>query len=300
MLWDEVTLFLDYLSVERGLAENSIIAYSSDLKKYCAFLGKQKIASFNQVTRDIISKFLFSEKDAGNEASSIARALVSVKILHRFLAREKRISKDVTSVLMLPKLWKRLPNFLTHKEMEAILKAPNVRTDSGARGRAMLELLYGCGVRVSELVNLKKQDVNLEAGFLKCTGKGNKERIVPLGRMAKEAVQSYLNRIGNNSKAGNSRDCSVYIFASRKKGERITRQLVWTLVKKYAKEARITKRITPHSFRHSYATHLLEGGADLRVVQELLGHADIATTQIYTHVSKDRLKSVYNQFHPRA
>lgn len=295
MLDDEVKLFLDYLSVERGLAQNSILAYSSDLKKYSQFLSKQKIHDFGQVTRDIISKFLFSLKGGGIEPSSIARCLVSIKILHRFLARERRIPEDVTSVIALPKLWKRLPNFLTRKEVEGILKAPNARTLRGSRDRAVLELLYGCGIRVSELVGLKKDDVNLEAGFLKCVGKGGKERIVPLGRMAKEAVESYLNRLRKDRKGQ-----SEQLFPSRKKRDRITRQSVWMLVKSYARQARIAKKITPHTFRHSYATHLLEGGADLRVVQELLGHADISTTQIYTHVSRDRLKSVHSQYHPRA
>ena len=299
MLNDEVKLFLDFLSVERGLARNSILAYSADLKKYGRFLERQKIKNFGQVTRELISKFLFSEKEVGLQAPSIARELVSIKILHRFLAREKRISEDVTSVMPLPKLWKRLPTFLTQKEVESILKAPNARTVTGARDRAILELLYGCGIRVSELVNLKKDDVNLEAGFLKCTGKGDKERIVPLGRIAKEAVESYLNRVRKDSTVGASHALPL-LFVSRKKKEKITRQFVWSLVKTYARRARISKTITPHTFRHSYATHLLEGGADLRVVQELLGHADISTTQIYTHVSKDRLKSVYSQFHPRA
>ena len=295
MLIDEIKLFLDYLSVERGLAKNSILAYASDLQKYCRYLEKHKVTSFDDVTRETISKFLFSEKDAGIQAASIARALVSVKVLHRFLTRERRIRRDVTNVLMLPKLWKRLPTFLTQREVEAILKVPNRHTLGGSRDRAILELLYGCGMRVSELVNLRREDVHLEAGFLKCTGKGSKERIVPLGRFAKGAVHSYLQRVKNTK-----RGTGEQLFISRKKREKITRQFVWSLVKRYAKKARIAKKITPHTFRHSYATHLLEGGADLRVVQELLGHADISTTQIYTHVSKDRLKSVYNQFHPRA
>ena len=184
---------------------------------------------------------------------------------------------------------------MTHKEIDKILSAPNLRTEKGVRDRAIFELLYGCGIRVSELVSLRKQDVSLEAGFIKCLGKGSKERIVPLGKMAKEALQHYLTRAQKNVLAQGER-----LFGGQKLKGRITRQFVWTLVKSYAKKAGITKKITPHTFRHSYATHLLEGGADLRVVQELLGHADIATTQIYTHVSKDRLKAVYNQFHPRA
>lgn len=294
MLQDDIQLFLDYLSVERGLAPNSILAYSQDLKRYLSFLEKIKISRLDRVTRETISKFLFSEKDSGISATSIARRLVSVKMLHRFLAREKHITQDVTNVMSLPKLWKRLPNFLTQQEVEKILQAPNMRTLLGVRDRAILELLYGCGVRVSELVQLEKDDVNLEAGFLKCIGKGSKERIVPIGKMAKEAVERYLALDGKVLREGKNR-----IFISKKRGEKITRQSVWRRVKFYAKKAGISKRITPHTFRHSYATHLLEGGADLRVLQELLGHADISTTQIYTHISKDRLKSIHAQFHPR-
>ena len=198
ILWREVELFIDYLSVERGLAQNSIIAYSQDLKQYCAFLEKSKIKDLNRVTREIISKFLFSGKDAGKEPASIARSLVSVKVFHRFLAREKRLKEDVTSVIALPKLWKKLPHFLTHKELEAIFKAPDLKTEKGLRDRAIFELLYGCGTRVSELVSLRRQDVNLEAGFVKCMGKGNKERIVPTGTKALEAIQKYLAKRGAN------------------------------------------------------------------------------------------------------
>ncbi len=295
MLEDEIQLFVEYLSVERGLAENSILAYSRDLKKYAAFLKKQKISNFNQVTRDHITKFLFSEKGAGIQASSIARFLVSIKVLHRFLAREKRIKTDVTDVLTLPRLWKRLPTYLTQKEVDSILKAPNLRTEEGKRDQAILEFLYSSGVRVSELSNLKRQDVNLESGFLKCFGKGGKERIVPLGSKAKEAIQFYLKVLEDKKSTGGEP-----LFLGKGQKAKMTRQAIWAIVKKYAKLARISKKITPHTFRHSFATHLLEGGADLRVVQELLGHADISTTQIYTHVSKDRLKSVHHQFHPRA
>lgn len=295
MLEDEIQLFVEYLSVERGLAENSILAYSRDLKKYAAFLKKQKVSNFNQVTREHITKFLFAEKGAGIQASSIARFLVSIKVLHRFLTREKRLKTDVTDVLTLPRLWKRLPTYLTQKEVDSILKAPNLRTAEGKRDQAILELLYSSGVRVSELSSLKRQDVNLESGFLKCFGKGGKERVVPLGSKAKEAIESYLKILeGEKSTGGDP------LFVGKNQKLKMTRQAIWGIVKKYAKLARISKKITPHTFRHSFATHLLEGGADLRVVQELLGHADISTTQIYTHVSKDRLKSVHHQFHPRA
>jgi integrase/recombinase XerD len=288
--------FIEYLSVERGLAQNTLSAYASDLKKYCAFLAGEKRRSIQSVSREDITRFLLAQKDGGLEAPSIARLLVSIKVFHRFLARERLIREDVTHVLSLPKLWKRLPKTLSQREVETILGKPNTRNLAGLRDRAILELLYGCGVRVSELVGLKREDLNLDSGFLRCMGKGGKERIVPIGRMAREAIERYLKRLAS-SKSVSLRDA---VFVAMKRGTRLTRQAVWTIVRRYAKLSKLGKKVTPHSFRHSFATHLLEGGADLRVVQELLGHADISTTQIYTHVSRDRLKAVHEEFHPRA
>ena len=291
----QVKDFINYLSVEKQLAQNSLLAYDSDLKKYTAFLESKKIKSFNQISRNHITQFLFHEKERKQEASSIARALVAVKLLHRFLVKEGQLKEDITSVLESPKLWKHLPTFLTLKEMETILSAPNTRNPAGIRDRAILELLYATGIRVSELVGLKTQDVNLESGFLKCYGKGGKERIVPLGRTAKEFVERYLEK----RRLRNEKSEALFL-GSKQAGERLSRQAVWQMIKKYTKQVRIRKEITPHTFRHSFATHLLERGADLRVVQELLGHADIATTQIYTHISRDHLKSVHHRYHPRA
>lgn len=287
--------FINYLSVEKQLAQNSLLAYESDLKHYVAFLESKRIKDFNQVDRNHITQFLFHEKERKQEASSIARALVAVKLLHRFLVKEGQLKEDITSVLESPKLWKHLPTFLTLKEMEKILSVPNTRNPIGVRDRAILELLYATGIRVSELVGLKTQDINLESGFLKCFGKGGKERIVPLGRMAKEFIERYLEK--RRFRNGKS---EALFLGSKRAGERLSRQAVWQMIKKYTKQARIKKEITPHTFRHSFATHLLERGADLRVVQELLGHADIATTQIYTHISRDHLKSVHHRYHPRA
>ncbi|MBI4358751.1 MAG: site-specific tyrosine recombinase XerD [Candidatus Omnitrophica bacterium] len=307
----QVKNFINYLSVERNLANNSLLAYESDLKKYTSFLADKKVKDFHQVTRNHITQFLFHEKGRKQEASSIARALVAIKLLHRFLVREGELKEDVTSVLESPKLWKHLPTFLTLKEMEAVLSAPNIRKATGVRDRAILELLYATGIRVSELVGLKTQDVNLDSGFLKCYGKGGKERIVPLGRSAKEFVERYLRKrnapspsplpllCGGKVRGKANGKASALFLGSKRAGERLSRQAVWQMIRKYAKRARIKKKITPHTFRHSFATHLLERGADLRVVQELLGHADISTTQIYTHVSRDHLKSVHSRFHPR-
>lgn len=287
--------FINYLSVEKGLAQNSLLAYESDLRKYILFLEHRKVADLNRVTRREITEFLFYEKQRKQEPSSIARALVSVKVFHRFLVREGMLKEDITSVLESPKLWKNLPAVLSIKEMESILKAPDPRKTIGIRDRAILEVLYATGLRVSELVNLKVKDLNLDSGFLKCYGKGGKERIVPLGRCAQETVRRYMEKVRS---VLNGR--SEQVFIGTKRAPRLSRQAVWQMIHKYARQVRIKKNITPHTFRHSFATHLLERGADLRIVQELLGHADISTTQIYTHISRDHLKTVHHKFHPRA
>ncbi len=285
--------FFAYLSVEKGLAQNTLTAYRQDLAGYRDFLKAAKIGGWAQIKRNHILKYLMSEKDRGLEAPSIARRLVSIKLFHRFLQKERYLEDDVTSVLESPKLWKKLPHFLTPREMEAILKAPDVKKESGLRDRALLECLYAAGIRVSEMTQLKLSDVNLENAFIKCRGKGDKERIVPIGRQAVEACEHYLAKVRSKQKAH-----TEHFFLGRN-GRGLTRQFVWQLIKRYAKAAGISKCITPHTFRHSFATHLLERGADLRIVQELLGHSDISTTQIYTHVSRDRLKGIHAKFHPR-
>lgn len=284
--------FIGYVTVEKGLAANSIEAYRQDLRRYREFLAQKKIADLARVKRDDIVQFLLKEKDRGLQTPSLARRLVAVKLFHRFLVKEGRLREDITSVLESPRLWKKLPEFLTVIEMEKILKAPKTKGATGIRDRALLELLYATGTRVSEVTGLQTEDVNLESGFLKCRGKGGKERIVPFGKVAAGAVRSYLEKVRSKLPV------SGFLFAGRP-GKPLTRQRIWQLIRKYARAAGIRKKITPHTFRHSFATHLLERGADLRIVQELLGHADISTTQIYTHVSRDHLKSVHAKFHPR-
>lgn len=285
--------FLNYLAVEKGLASNTLAAYSQDLQFYQSFLESKKIKDWSRISRDHIIQFLMEEKKRGLEASSVARRLVAVKLFHRFLVKERHLREDVTGVLESPHLWKKLPQFLTPPEMDAILKAPDTTEKTGLRDRAILECLYATGVRVSEVVGLKINDVNLENSFIRCIGKGDKERIVPIGRQAIAACREYLKKV--RAKAAAKTD--HFFIGSRRQG--LTRQFVWQMIKKYARQTGIQKPIRPHTFRHSFATHLLERGADLRIVQELLGHADISTTQIYTHVSRDRLKSVHAQFHPR-
>jgi integrase/recombinase XerD len=285
--------FFSYLSVEKGLAKNTLDAYHQDLMRYDAFLKKEKVADWNKISRTHILKFLNAESKRGLESSSIARGLVSIKLFHRFLTKERYVQNDITSVLESPKLWKKLPHFLTAQEMDSILKMPDIQKSFGVRDLALLECLYATGMRVSEIAGLLVENVYLDNGFIKCRGKGDKERLVPLGSVAVSACKSYLSRVRSKMKPRTS-----HFFLGRN-GTGLTRQFVWQMIKKYAGLAGITKEITPHTFRHSFATHLLERGADLRVVQELLGHSDISTTQIYTHVTSNRLKSVHAKFHPR-
>jgi integrase/recombinase XerD len=293
---DDPTLirnFLSYLSVEKGLSKNTLEAYGQDLETYHAFISGSKLGDWKGVKRDHVMQFMMGERKRGCEASTIARRLVAIKLFHRFLVREKFLQDDISSVLESPKLWKKLPYFLTSMEMDAMLKAPDLNTPAGLRDRALLECLYATGMRVSELAGLKLPDINFESGFVRCIGKGSKERIVPLGKKAIEACGIYIQKVRAKQKP-----LTEHLFiGNRRKG--LSRVAIWGIIKKNAKLAGIQKCITPHTFRHSFATHLLERGADLRIVQELLGHADIATTQIYTHVSRDRLKSVHEQFHPR-
>ena len=292
---DMIEDFLNYLLVERGLSENTISAYRSDLYKYSDFTQKKRRLHPNEITRDDIRDYMMTQKKRGLSANSISRSLVAIKVLHRFLLREKYIKEDVASVLDSPKLWKHLPEALSISEVEEIIKKPNIRNWLGIRDKAALELMYATGLRVSEIVNLIVDNVNLDIGFVKCIGKGSKERIVPIGRQSQAALSRYIQKV--RPKLIKSTPSNV-LFLSRL-GKKISRQSFWKMIKKYVLLAGIKKDIAPHTLRHSFATHLLEGGADLRVVQEMLGHADISTTQIYTHVNKERLKSIHHQFHPR-
>lgn len=287
--------FINYLSVERGLATNTLESYGRDLRQYYQYLGEDQV-DLDAVSRTTIINYLMYLQKQGKATATIARRLAALKAFYQFLVREKRIKTDPTANLESPKLEKRLPRVLTVSEVERLLAQPDSSQPAGLRDRAMLELLYATGIRVSELVSLNIEDVNLETGYIRCTGKGSKERIVPLGSLAIQWVQEYLQ--SGRPKLVKDRDEKA-LFVNHH-GNRLTRQGFWKIVKKYAEDARIDKEITPHTLRHSFATHLLENGADLRSVQEMLGHADISTTQIYTHVTKGRLKEVYARAHPRA
>ncbi len=288
--------FLNYLTVERGLSKNTISAYRTDLEHFIARMEKIGISAPENVKRQDIMSYLLYLKDKGIGSNSISRALVAIKMFYRFLVQERLVKEDAAGVLESPKLIRALPDVLNVEEVDKMLAGPDLRDPVGIRDRAALELMYATGMRVSEVTDLTKEGVNLDVGFIKCKGKGDKERIVPMGRKAKEAITRYLEKVRPALLKGKE---DPHLFISRL-GKKISRQTFWKMIKRYAKLARIKKDITPHTLRHSFATHLLEHGADLRVVQEMLGHADIATTQLYTHIDRTRLKSIHKQFHPRA
>ncbi|MFC4767246.1 site-specific tyrosine recombinase XerD [Effusibacillus consociatus] len=288
--------FIHYLAVERGLSQNTLESYQRDLIAYTEFLKHSGVADINQTRRANIIAYLAQLQKLGRATSTISRNLASTRAFYNFLLRDGLIDGDPTSNLESPKIEKRLPQVLSVKDVEALLDSPDLTTGTGIRDKAMLELLYASGIRVTELVSLNVEDINLNMGFLKCYGKGAKERIIPLGAIALKMLNEYLNRSRNKL----VRDPSEVSLFVNHHGQRLTRQGFWKIIKKYAKAANIKKEITPHTLRHSFATHLLENGADLRSVQEMLGHADISTTQIYTHITKSRLKEVYAKTHPRA
>ena len=290
-----IKAFLDYLSVERGLSNNTIISYKGDLNSYVDFMIDNRIDALSKIAKNDIINFMLNQKDKGVSANSISRRLAAIRMFHRFLARERILKSDPTILIDSPKLWKKIPDTLSLNEVDVLIAQPDIRNKQGIRDRAILETLYATGMRVSEAANLKAQNVNLDIGFLRCIGKGNKERVIPLGKKAILGLKKYLE-VSRPHQLKNRE--SEFLFLSRF-GKRISRQSLWKIIKKYAKQAKIRKSIKPHILRHSFATHLLERGADLRSVQEMLGHSNISTTQIYTHINKDRLKTVHKMFHPR-
>lgn len=290
-----IDTFIDYITVERGLSDNTVSSYRGDLSAYINFISKRNITVLSKTTKNNVTGFMLYQKDRGVSAGSIARRLAAIKSFYRFLVRERLLQEDPSSLVDTPKLWKKIPQTLSVNEVERLLSQPNIRQKQGIRDKAIIETLYACGMRVSEAVNLKIKDVNLEVGFLRCVGKGNKERVIPLGKKASASIERYIELSRPHLLGGKE---SPFVFISRL-GRKISRQSFWKLIKKYARTAGIKKSIKPHILRHSFATHLLERGADLRSVQEMLGHANISTTQIYTHIDRDRLKTIHRKFHPR-
>ncbi|PIZ84070.1 MAG: site-specific tyrosine recombinase XerD [Candidatus Omnitrophica bacterium CG_4_10_14_0_2_um_filter_44_9] len=286
---------MDYLSVERGLSLNTLVSYRRDLNTYLKFLDAVAKKTISDTSREDIRDFMMHEKDKGLSVNSIARNLAALRTFYSFLAREKLIRSDVSSYIDSPKLWKKIPDILSFDEVDRLIESTDLNKPQGIRDRAILELMYATGMRVSEVSNIKVSDVHMDVGFVRCIGKGKKERIIPLGKKAITAIARYLEKVRPGQLKGSG---SAELFLNRS-GKKISRVSLWKLVKGYARKVRIKKEMRPHILRHTFATHLLERGADLRSVQEMLGHANISTTQIYTHVTQDRLKSIHKMFHPR-
>lgn len=293
---DELTdRYFDHLLIEKGLSKNTLASYALDIRCFLDFLNENGISNIAAADTTMILKHLIHLRDTGLGARSRARHLVTIRGFYRYLAQEKILDHDPARLVDLPKTGLKLPDVLSVLEIEALLRTPDMTKPIGVRNAAMLELLYATGVRVSELVNLKLTDIYLEAGFIRVFGKGSKERVIPMGIPAQKSIQHYLETArGLLLKQYQS----TYLFVARA-GKPMTRQGFWKLLRKHASLAGITKKITPHSLRHSFASHLLEGGADLRAVQMMLGHVDISTTQIYTHVARDHLKKMHDKYHPR-
>ena len=287
--------YLNYLLIEKGLSKTTLESYSSDMVRYRDFLHQNGVRRISEIDTALILKHLIALRNAGLGARSRARHLVSIRGFYRFMVQERILTHDPAGLVDLPKTSMKLPDVLSVQEVSQLLEVPDTDKPRGVRDSAMLELLYAAGLRVSELVNLKLQDLNLEAGFVRVLGKGSKERLVPIGLHAKQKLEFYIEKSRITLLKNRP---GPYLFVARA-ARPMTRQGFWKLLRKYATLAHLNKKVTPHSLRHSFASHLLEGGADLRAVQIMLGHVDIATTQIYTHVARQQLKILHQRFHPR-
>lgn len=288
--------FMQYLSVEKGLARNTLESYRRDIRSCLNFLQQEKKNSIQEIDRALVVKYLSLLKEKGKATATISRNIASLRSFFSFLVQENVITDNPSLQIETPRIEKKLPRVLTSKEVDRLLSQPRNDNVIGLRDKAMLELLYASGIRVSELVSLNISDFNPEVGFLRCTGKGMHERIVPIGSMAIQNVQEYLQRCRPRLI---KKDVERSLFVNQH-GKRLTRQGFWKILKKYASKSKINGVITPHTLRHSFATHLLENGADLRSVQEMLGHSDISTTQIYTQITRRKIREVYDKTHPRA
>jgi integrase/recombinase XerD len=290
-----VDRFFEHLVVERGLAQNSLEAYRRDLERYASYL-KSRRKRVTSLDRAEVPRYLLALREAGLSPRSVARHLSAIRQFHRFLVREGHATEDPTSHLESPRPWRRLPAVLSSDEVGRLLAGREPKSLQELRNLAMLEVLYASGLRVSELVGLRLADLDLVVGVIRVLGKGDKERLVPLGDAATQSLRAYLT---HGRPRLEKRRASPYLFLGRH-GRGLTRQMFWLLLKRYVRAAGIMKPVSPHTLRHSFATHLLERGADLRSVQLMLGHADIGTTQIYTHLSRAHLKAMYDKYHPRA
>lgn len=289
-----IDLFLNYLKVEKHLSDNTLQSYGRDLKYFSEYLHTHNVIDIEKISEKEILESIADMRARGVHSRSVSRALVTIRSFFRFLIREKVLTDDPSANIEFPKVGQRLPKVLNLQEVDALLAQPKVDTEMGIRDFAMLQLMYATGMRVSELVNVTVNSLNLDGGYIKVFGKGSKERIIPMGLVAMKAIQEYIRLI--REAKGVVED---HLFIGMR-GRKMSRQAFWNRIKAYAKKAGVRINVTPHMLRHSFATHMLDGGADLRSVQTMLGHADVTTTQIYTHVSGQHIKDLYKKFHPRS
>jgi len=295
IMYQYIDEYLNFLAIEKGLSLNTLEAYSRDLNRYSEFMENRGIQNIKEITSDDVISYLGSLRKDGLTANSVNRTLAAVRGFYKYLLRENVMDENPVANIELAKIWLRLPDTLSKDEMNLLLEQPDAETPLGMRDRAMLELMYATGIRVSELISLTVNSINWQVGYLVVVGKGSKERIVPVGKSAIDYMTQYVNEGRLKLLKGKRTN---FFFVNRS-GNGLTRQGFWKIIKKYATKSGLHKKIHPHTFRHSFATHLLEGGADLRSVQVMLGHSDISTTQIYTHVTRERLKEIHKKYHPR-
>ena len=287
--------YLNFLAVEKGVSLNTLEAYSRDLVKYVEFTQDRGIKTIKNITSNDVITYLGNLKEGGLTANSVNRGLAALRGFYKYLLRENIVDENPVANIELARVWMRLPDTLSRSEMDILLEQPDMKTFLGIRDKAMLELMYATGIRVSELISLTINSINWQVGYLITIGKGQKERIVPIGKTALDCLYQYVNDIRQRLLKENTTNV---LFLNRY-GRSLTRQGFWKIVRKYVNKAGLKKKVHPHTFRHSFATHLLEGGADLRSVQVMLGHADISTTQIYTHITRERLKNIHKKYHHR-
>mgnify|MGYP001405197123 CR=1 FL=1 len=297
MSWESSILgFKSYLQVERSLSVNSVDAYIRDVKKLETFAKKKKISELN-INKSDLSDFVSNISKEGISARSQSRIISGIKAFYKYLIMEDYITADPTQLLESPKIGMKLPDTLSIEEIDKLIAAIDLSTEQGERNRAMLEILYSCGLRVTELITLKLSNVSFVEGFIKVIGKGNKERLAPIGKTALKYLTIYINEVRNHQDIQKGHEDIIFLG---RRGKQLTRVMIFTIIKQLAEKIGLKKKISPHTFRHSFATHLIQGGADLRAVQEMLGHESITTTEIYTHLDKEYLREAIIQFHPRA
>ena len=287
-----ISTYTDFLKIEKRQSPNTITSYRHDINYFASYLLSKKL---NDVKTDDVRSFLIFLREKGLATSTVARYLSSIKSFYRYLFIEKLILNNPIEIIDSPCPWRKLPNVLSAEEVDSLIAAPDIKTSAGLRDHAMLELLYATGLRVTELISLKLSDVDLSVGYLRTLGKGSKERVVPFGDAARIAIENYILRVRPSV---SQKTESTDLFLTRR-GTTMTRQGFWKILKKYITKAKISGNVSPHTLRHAFATHLLERGADLRSVQQMLGHSDISSTQIYTHILKERMREVHDRFHPR-